>query len=88
MRRAAAVPLCAIACPRAFAGAQAEEGISASVRAALSAALADSAAPEPAFPSAQAKINWLTARDALLARLMPDVRRAAFVQGSLHALRQ
>jgi soluble lytic murein transglycosylase-like protein len=71
--RAAVVLLCAMACPLAFAGAQAEERMSASVRVGLSAALADSAAPEPTFPSVPAKINWLTERTALLAKRMPEI---------------
>lgn len=77
MRRAALALLIgtslALPCSLAFAGAQAEEQLSASVQAGLSASLSDQAAPEPIFPSVAAKTAWLTDRAALLAKRMPEI---------------
>ncbi|MEB0014531.1 transglycosylase SLT domain-containing protein [Glaciimonas sp. Cout2] len=77
MRRAAlALLICgtvALPCHLAFAGAQTEEQLSASIQAGLSASLSDQAAPEPIFPSEAAKTTWLTDRAALLAKRMPEI---------------
>lgn len=54
------------------AGAQQYEPLAASVQAALHAAIADRAAPEPQFSSIQEKVNWLTEMSARLTRRMPD----------------
>ena len=56
----------------ALAGAQQYEPLAASVRAALHAAIADRAAPEPQFPSIQEKVDWLTEMSGRLARRVPD----------------
>ena len=55
-----------------LAGAQQYEPLAASVQAALHAAIADRAAPEPQFPSIEEKVNWLTEMSARLTRRMPD----------------
>lgn len=57
---------------RAWAGAQQYEPLAASVQAALHAAIADRAAPDPQFPSIQEKVNWLTEMSSRLSRRMPD----------------
>lgn len=85
MRRAALALLIgatfALPCRLAFAGAQAEEQLSASVQAGLSASLSDQAAPEPIFPSVAAKTAWLTDRAALLAKRMPEIEdRVTFLK--------
>ena len=56
----------------AYSGAQQYEPLAASVQAALHAAIADRAAPEPQFPSIQDKVNWLTEMSSRLSRRMPD----------------
>ena len=56
----------------AYAGAQKYEPLAASVQAALHAAIADRAAPEPKFASLEEKIDWLTEMSRRLARRMPD----------------
>ena len=56
----------------AWAGAQQYEPLAASVQAALHAAIADRAAPDPQFPSIQEKVNWLTEMSSRLSRRMPD----------------
>ena len=56
----------------ALAGAQQYEPLAASVQAALHAAIADRAAPEPQFPSIEDKVNWLTEMSSRLTRRMPD----------------
>jgi soluble lytic murein transglycosylase-like protein len=56
----------------AAAGNQKYEPLAASVQAALHAAVADRAAPEPRFPSVQEKIEWLTEMSRRLERRMPD----------------
>ncbi len=61
--------LCA---PQALAGAQKYEPLAASVQAALHAAIADHAAPEPEFPSLEEKINWLSEMSRRLSKRMPD----------------
>ncbi len=71
MRLILAVLLLALA-PRVWAGAQQYEPLAASVKAALHAAIADRAAPDPQFPSMQEKIDWLTEMSGRLVRRMPD----------------
>jgi soluble lytic murein transglycosylase-like protein len=56
----------------AQAGAQQYEPLAASVQAALHAAIADRAAPEPKFPSLQEKLDWLTEMSRRLERRLPD----------------
>lgn len=55
-----------------FAGAQQEEMLAASVQAALHAAIADQASPEPEFPSITEKVNWLATMSEKLIKRMPD----------------
>lgn len=64
--------LLALGASRAWAGAQQYEPLAASVQAALSAAIADHAAPDPQFPSIQEKVDWLTEMSRRLAPRMPD----------------
>ncbi|MDP2132717.1 MAG: lytic transglycosylase domain-containing protein [Sulfuritalea sp.] len=74
MRRLA-LTLClaaALSPSAALAGAQQYEPLAASVQAALHAAIADRAAPEPQFSSIQEKVDWLTEMSARLSRRMPD----------------
>jgi soluble lytic murein transglycosylase-like protein len=54
------------------AGAQQYEPLAASVQAALHAAIADRASPDPQFPSIQEKVDWLTEMSSRLTRRMPD----------------
>jgi soluble lytic murein transglycosylase-like protein len=61
--------LCA---PPVWAGAQKYEPLAASVQAALHAAVADRAAPEPHFDSIEEKIDWLTEMSRRLQKRMPD----------------
>jgi soluble lytic murein transglycosylase-like protein len=72
MRRS--LPLLALLClsPAAWAGAQVEEALAASVQAALHAAVADQASPEPEFPSVSEKVNWLATMSDRLMKRMPD----------------
>ncbi|WP_409574928.1 lytic transglycosylase domain-containing protein [Sulfuritalea sp.] len=56
----------------ALAGAQQYEPLAASVQAALHAAIADRAAPEPQFSSIREKVDWLTEMSSRLSRRMPD----------------
>ncbi|MDP3511230.1 MAG: transglycosylase SLT domain-containing protein [Sulfuritalea sp.] len=74
MRRLAlALCLAATLSPTAaLAGAQQYEPLAASVQAALHAAIADRAAPEPQFSSIREKVDWLTEMSSRLARRMPD----------------
>ena len=58
--------------PAVQAGNQQYEPLAASVQAALQAAVADRAAPEPKFPSLEEKINWLTEMSRRMERRMPD----------------
>lgn len=65
--------LAAVLLPAAAqAGAQQYEPLAASVQAALHAAIADRAAPEPQFQSLQEKIDWLTEMSQRLERRLPD----------------
>lgn len=56
----------------ALAGAQQYEPLAASVQAALHAAIADRAAPEPQFATIREKVDWLTEMSSRLSRRMPD----------------
>jgi soluble lytic murein transglycosylase-like protein len=56
----------------AAAGAQRYEPLAASVQAALQAAVADRASPEPRFPSIEEKIAWLSEMSYRLRNRMPD----------------
>lgn len=56
----------------AQAGNQQYEPLAASVQAALQAAVADRAAPEPKFSSLEEKINWLTEMSRRMEKRMPD----------------
>ena len=56
----------------ALAGAQQYEPLAASVQAALHAAIADRAAPEPQFASIREKVDWLTEMSSRLSRRIPD----------------
>jgi soluble lytic murein transglycosylase-like protein len=72
-RLALALCLAAALSPTAvLAGAQQYEPLAASVQAALHAAIADRASPEPQFPSVHEKVNWLTEMSGRLSRRMPD----------------
>lgn len=61
-----------LATPTAMAGAQQEEKLAASVRAALHAAVSDMASPEPIFSSPDEKYRWLTQMSAKLEKRMPN----------------
>jgi soluble lytic murein transglycosylase-like protein len=56
----------------AWAGAQKYEPLAASVQAALHAAVADRASPEPKFSSVQEKIEWLAEMSRRLEKRLPD----------------
>lgn len=56
----------------AWAGAQRQEDLSASVQAALQSAIADRASPEPIFSSLDEKLNWLNQMVPRLAKRIPD----------------
>lgn len=60
--------------PAAWAGAQREEVLAASVQAALRGAVADMASPEPVFASMEDKLHWLNEMAPRLARKIPDTR--------------
>ena len=64
--------LAALACASAQAGAQKYEPLAASVQAALHAAVADRAAPEPQFANAAERQAWFAAMSQRLAAYMPD----------------
>jgi soluble lytic murein transglycosylase-like protein len=66
------VALLVTASTGAWAGAQQYEPLAASVQAALHAAIADRASPEPRFPSVTEKVNWLSEMSRRLAKRMPD----------------
>ncbi|MBV2183513.1 MAG: lytic transglycosylase domain-containing protein [Rhizobium sp.] len=72
MRRLAIPLLSLVLAAQAWAGAQKYEPLAASVQAALHAAIADRAAPEPRFDSIEDKIDWLTEMSRRLAQRMPD----------------
>lgn len=63
-----------VLCAPAWAGAQREEALAASVQAALHAAVSDRASPEPIFPSLDSKLRWLNEMVPRLERKMPDAR--------------
>jgi soluble lytic murein transglycosylase-like protein len=54
------------------AGAQQYEPLAASVQAALHAAIADQASPEPVFASITDKVNWLSDMSSRLSKRIPD----------------
>lgn len=56
----------------ALAGNQKNEPLAASVQAALQAAIADRASPEPQFPSLGEKVSWITEMSRRLEKRMPD----------------
>jgi len=56
----------------AWAGAQQYEPLAASAQAALHAAIADQAAPEPQFPTLEEKTRWLSDMSQRLEKRMPD----------------
>ncbi|MDO8932433.1 MAG: lytic transglycosylase domain-containing protein [Rhodocyclaceae bacterium] len=62
------------AASHAWAGNQQYEPLAASVQAALHAAVADRASPEPKFANLQEKISWLTEMSRRLEKRMPDRR--------------
>lgn len=69
------VPLvCSLLCPPAWAGAQKEEALAASVQAALHSAVSDRASPEPIFSSFDEKLRWLNEMVPRLSRKIPDTR--------------
>ena len=72
MRKLSAVLLLLCLSPFAWAGAQREEALAASVQAALHAAIADQASPEPEFSSITEKVNWLATMSERLYKRMPD----------------
>ena len=72
IRRLALGLAVALAPAAVLAGAQQYEPLAASVQAALQAAIADRASPEPQFPTIQEKVDWLTEMSARLTRRMPD----------------
>ena len=72
MRCWAVLGLCLSLSPLAYAGAQREEALAASVQAALHAAIADQASPEPEFSSITEKVNWLATMSERLYKRMPD----------------
>jgi len=72
IRRFALILAAALLPAAAIAGAQQYEPLAASVQAALHAAIADRAAPEPQFPSVQEKVDWLTEMSGRLSRRIPD----------------
>lgn len=59
-------------CVGSQAGNQKNEPLAASVQAALQAAIADRASPEPQFSSLGEKVNWLTEMSRRLEKRMPD----------------
>jgi soluble lytic murein transglycosylase-like protein len=72
IRRFALILAAALLPAAVLAGAQQYEPLAASVQAALHAAIADRAAPEPQFPSVQEKVDWLTEMSGRLSRRIPD----------------
>lgn len=72
MRRLVILGLCLSLSSLAYAGAQREEALAASVQAALHAAIADQASPEPEFSSITEKVNWLATMSERLYKRMPD----------------
>ena len=71
IRRFAGLALCLLS-SLAWAGAQREEALSASVQAALHAAVSDRASPEPIFASLDEKLTWLNEMVPRLAKKIPD----------------
>jgi len=71
MRLAVGLLLASLAL-QSWAGAQRYEPLSASVQAALQAAVSDRATPEPRFASIEERIDWLAEMSRRLERRMPD----------------
>lgn len=76
--------VCGAFAPPTLAGNQQYEPLAASVQAALSAAIADRAAPNPQFASVQEKVDWLTEMSARLAKRMPDRDARLDFLGTVH----
>jgi soluble lytic murein transglycosylase-like protein len=72
MRRLALLLMLCCTSHLAWAGAQAEEVLAASVQAALQASIADQVSPEPEFPSITEKVNWLATMSDRLMKRIPD----------------
>ncbi|MDP2792996.1 MAG: transglycosylase SLT domain-containing protein [Sulfurisoma sp.] len=72
MRLRLLLGILAFAAGSAWAGAQKYEPLAASVQAALHAAVADRAAPEPRFPSLQEKIAWMSEMSRRMEKRIPD----------------
>ncbi len=72
--RLAALILFALFTTPAFAGAQHEEALSASVQAALHGAISDRSAPEPRFADPTERVRWFGEMSQKLAKRMPDPR--------------
>lgn len=60
-------------CAQAWAGAQQYEPLANSVRTALAATLSDTRPPAPKFPSAKAKVDWLTDMSLKLPKRIPEL---------------
>lgn len=75
MRRGLVFLLGVLCTAPAWAGAQVEEALAASVQAALQAAVSDQASPEPEFPSVIEKVNWLSTMSERLYKRMPDPKQ-------------
>jgi len=83
--RPLAFALCMLACAGAYAGAQRYEPMSASVRSALAAAVAEASAPEPRFVSVVEKVDWLaTMAERLPRRWKPDHRQRVDFLKAVH----
>lgn len=74
MFRSIACLLCLLICASAWAGAQKQEELAASVQAALHSAVSDRASPEPIFPSFEEKLRWLNEMVPRLSRRIPDTK--------------
>ncbi len=82
--RLAVVLAVAGACNLAWAGQQQYEPLSASVRAALHAAVSDRATPRVLFATPQHEAHWLDTMDARLARRIPDADYRRDLLRSVH----
>jgi len=69
---------------QAFAGAQQQEALAASVQAAMQKSVSDSASPEPLFPSQEEKIRWLTEMSARLTKRLPDTKDRLDILKAVH----
>jgi len=68
----------------AWAGAQQYEPLAASVQAALHAAIADRAAPEPKFADIRDKVDWLSEMSRRLERRVPDRQTRLVLLKTVH----